>query len=158
MLAALYESWTLPLAVILIVPMTMLSALFGVWLTGGDNNVFVQVGLVVLMGLACKNAILIVEFARELEIQGKGIIEAALEACRLRLRPIVMTSIAFIAGTIPLILGHGAGAEVRGVTGITVFSGMLGVTLFGLFLTPVFYVTLRKFVTRGKAEREVLPA
>ncbi|CAI1743621.1 Efflux pump membrane transporter BepE [Serratia marcescens] len=145
-LAALYESWTLPLAVILIVPMTMLSALFGVWLTGGDNNVFVQVGLVVLMGLACKNAILIVEFARELEMQGKGIVEAALEACRLRLRPIVMTSIAFIAGTIPLILGHGAGAEVRGVTGITVFSGMLGVTLFGLFLTPVFYVTLRRLV------------
>ncbi len=150
-LAALYESWTLPLAVILIVPMTMLSALFGVWITGGDNNVFVQVGLVVLMGLACKNAILIVEFARELELQGKGIIEAALEACRLRLRPIVMTSIAFIAGTIPLILGHGAGAEVRGVTGITVFSGMLGVTLFGLFLTPVFYVTLRKLVTRKPA-------
>ncbi|WP_037032977.1 MULTISPECIES: efflux RND transporter permease subunit [unclassified Rahnella] len=149
-LAALYESWTLPLAVILIVPMTMLSALFGVWLTGGDNNVFVQVGLVVLMGLACKNAILIVEFARELELQGKGIIESALEACRLRLRPIVMTSIAFIAGTIPLILGHGAGAEVRGVTGITVFSGMLGVTLFGLFLTPVFYVALRKLVTRKK--------
>ena len=157
-LAALYESWTLPLAVILIVPMTMLSALFGVWLTGGDNNVFVQVGLVVLMGLACKNAILIVEFARELEMQGKGIMEAALEACRLRLRPIVMTSIAFIAGTIPLILGHGAGAEVRGVTGITVFSGMLGVTLFGLFLTPVFYVTLRKFVTRGKAVKDVSPA
>jgi multidrug efflux pump len=100
------------------------------------------------MGLACKNAILIVEFARELEIQGKGIVEAALEACRLRLRPIVMTSIAFIAGTIPLILGEGAGAEVRGVTGITVFSGMLGVTLFGLFLTPVFYVALRKLVTR----------
>ncbi|WP_337013399.1 multidrug efflux RND transporter permease subunit OqxB [Pantoea sp. AS142] len=147
-LAALYESWTLPLAVILIVPMTLLSALFGVWLTGGDNNVFVQVGLVVLMGLACKNAILIVEFARELEIQGKGIVEAALEACRLRLRPIVMTSIAFIAGTIPLIMGEGAGAEVRGVTGITVFSGMLGVTLFGLFLTPVFYVALRKLVTR----------
>jgi len=151
-LAALYESWTLPLAVILIVPMTMLSALFGVWLTGGDNNVFVQVGLVVLMGLACKNAILIVEFARELEIQGKGIVEAALEACRLRLRPIVMTSIAFIAGTIPLILGEGAGAEVRGVTGITVFSGMLGVTLFGLFLTPVFYVALRK---RGRAGQVV---
>ncbi|KOC89287.1 multidrug efflux RND transporter permease subunit OqxB [Winslowiella iniecta] len=149
-LAALYESWTLPLAVILIVPMTLLSALVGVWLTGGDNNVFVQVGLVVLMGLACKNAILIVEFARELELQGKGIIESALEACRLRLRPIVMTSIAFIAGTIPLILGHGAGAEVRGVTGITVFSGMLGVTLFGLFLTPVFYVALRKLVTRQR--------
>lgn len=157
-LAALYESWTLPLAVILIVPMTMLSALFGVWLTGGDNNVFVQVGLVVLMGLACKNAILIVEFARELEIQGKGIMEAALEACRLRLRPIVMTSIAFIAGTIPLILGHGAGAEVRGVTGITVFSGMLGVTLFGLFLTPVFYVTLRKLVSRSKPVQEDLRA
>ncbi|PAW36634.1 multidrug efflux RND transporter permease subunit [Pantoea vagans] len=157
-LAALYESWTLPLAVILIVPMTMLSALFGVWLTGGDNNVFVQVGLVVLMGLACKNAILIVEFARELEIQGKGIIEAALEACRLRLRPIVMTSIAFIAGTIPLILGEGAGAEVRGVTGITVFSGMLGVTLFGLFLTPVFYVALRRLVTRRSDNAESVTA
>ncbi|MEG3790851.1 multidrug efflux RND transporter permease subunit [Lysobacter sp. CCNWLW3] len=143
-LAALYESWTLPLAVILIVPMCMLSALLGVWLTGGDNNVFVQVGLVVLMGLACKNAILIVEFARELELQGKGIVEAALEACRLRLRPIVMTSIAFIAGTVPLVLSHGAGAEIRSVTGITVFAGMLGVTLFGLFLTPVFYVALRK--------------
>ncbi|TWH99721.1 multidrug efflux pump [Luteimonas cucumeris] len=147
-LAALYESWTLPLAVILIVPMTLLSALIGVGLTGGDNNVFVQVGLVVLMGLACKNAILIVEFARELEMQGKGIIEAALEACRLRLRPIVMTSIAFIAGTIPLVIGSGAGAEVRSVTGITVFSGMLGVTLFGLFLTPVFYVALRKLANR----------
>jgi len=157
-LAALYESWTLPLAVILIVPMTLLSALFGVWLTGGDNNVFVQVGLVVLMGLACKNAILIVEFARELEIQGKGIVEAALEACRLRLRPIVMTSIAFIAGTVPLILGEGAGAEVRGVTGITVFSGMLGVTLFGLFLTPVFYVALRKLVTRRSGDAETVTA
>jgi multidrug efflux pump len=147
-LAALYESWTLPLAVILIVPMCMLSALLGVKLTGGDNNTFVQVGLVVLMGLACKNAILIVEFARELELQGKGIVEAALEACRLRLRPIVMTSIAFIAGTVPLVLSHGAGAEVRSVTGITVFAGMLGVTVFGLFLTPVFYVGLRKLVTR----------
>ncbi|MEG3158037.1 efflux RND transporter permease subunit [Lysobacter zhanggongensis] len=147
-LAALYESWTLPLAVILIVPMCMLSALTAVWLTGGDNNVFVQVGLVVLMGLACKNAILIVEFARELEIQGKGIVEAALEACRLRLRPIVMTSIAFIAGTVPLVLASGAGAEVRSATGITVFAGMLGVTVFGLFLTPVFYVALRKLVSR----------
>ena len=147
-LAALYESWTLPLAVILIVPMTLLSALVGVWLTGGDNNVFVQVGLVVLMGLACKNAILIVEFARELELQGKGIVEAALEACRLRLRPIVMTSIAFIAGTVPLVFSSGAGAEVRSVTGITVFAGMLGVTVFGLFLTPVFYVALRKLVQR----------
>lgn len=147
-LAALYESWTLPLAVILIVPMTLLSALAGVWLTGGDNNVFVQVGLVVLMGLACKNAILIVEFARELEMQGKGIVESALEACRLRLRPIVMTSVAFIAGTVPLVLSTGAGAEVRSVTGITVFAGMLGVTLFGLFLTPVFYVALRKLAGR----------
>ncbi|KFN43935.1 efflux RND transporter permease subunit [Arenimonas oryziterrae] len=147
-LAALYESWTLPLAVILIVPMTLLSALVGVWLTGGDNNVFVQVGLVVLMGLACKNAILIVEFARELEMQGMGVVEAALEACRLRLRPIVMTSIAFIAGTVPLVLGSGAGSEVRSVTGITVFAGMLGVTLFGLFLTPVFYVALRKLIAR----------
>ncbi|MDI9238132.1 multidrug efflux RND transporter permease subunit [Lysobacter sp. LF1] len=146
-LAALYESWTLPLAVILIVPMCMLSALLGVYMTG-DNNVFVQVGLVVLMGLACKNAILIVEFARELEMQGKGIVEAALEACRLRLRPIVMTSIAFIAGTVPLVLSHGAGAEVRQATGITVFSGMIGVTLFGLFLTPVFYVALRKLANR----------
>jgi len=147
-LAALYESWVLPLAVILIVPMTLLSALTGVWLTGGDNNVFVQVGLVVLMGLACKNAILIVEFARELELQGKGVVEAALEACRLRLRPIVMTSIAFIAGTVPLVFSHGAGAEVRSVTGITVFAGMLGVTLFGLLLTPVFYVGLRKWMNK----------
>ncbi|MGN7833698.1 efflux RND transporter permease subunit [Pseudoxanthomonas sp. 22568] len=147
-LAALYESWTLPLAVILIVPMTLLSALLGVWLTNGDNNVFVQVGLVVLMGLACKNAILIVEFARELELQGKSIVESALEACRLRLRPIVMTSVAFIAGTVPLVLSTGAGAEVRSVTGITVFAGMLGVTLFGLFLTPVFYVALRKLAHR----------
>ena len=105
--------------------------------------VVVQVGLVVLMGLACKNAILIVEFARELELQGNGTIQAALEACRLRLRPIVMTSVAFIAGTVPLVLSHGAGAEVRSATGITVFAGMIGVTLFGLFLTPVFYVGLR---------------
>jgi multidrug efflux pump len=146
-LAALYESWTLPLAVILIVPMCMLAALVGVYMTG-DNNVFVQVGLVVLMGLACKNAILIVEFARELELQGKGIVESALEACRLRLRPIVMTSIAFIAGTVPLVFSHGAGAEIRQATGITVFSGMIGVTLFGLFLTPVFYVALRKLANR----------
>ena len=147
-LAALYESWTLPLAIVLIVPMCMLSALLGVWLNGGDNNVFVQIGLVVLMGLACKNAILIVEFARDLELQGKGIVEAALTACRLRLRPIVMTSMAFIAGTVPLVFSSGAGAEVRSITGITVFAGMLGVTLFGLFLTPVFYVALRKLAGR----------
>ncbi|PMR70478.1 efflux RND transporter permease subunit [Halomonas heilongjiangensis] len=153
-LAALYESWTLPLAVILIVPMCMLSALIGVKLTGGDNNIFVQVGLVVLIGLACKNAILIVEFARELELQGRGIVEAALEACRLRLRPIIMTSITFTAAVVPLMLAGGAGAEVRQALGIAVFAGMLGVTLFGLFLTPVFYVALRKLVTRDRAEPE----
>lgn len=143
-LAALYESWTLPLAVILIVPMCMLSALIGVWFGGGDNNIFVQVGLVVLIGLACKNAILIVEFARELELQGRGIVEAALEACRLRLRPIIMTSITFTAAVVPLVLATGAGAEVRQALGTAVFAGMIGVTLFGLFLTPVFYVALRK--------------
>jgi multidrug efflux pump len=147
-LAALYESWVLPLAVILIVPMSMLAALAGVWYTGGDNNIFVQVGLVVLMGLASKNAILIVEFARELESQGRGIVEAALEACRLRLRPIVMTSTAFIAGVVALMLSSGAGAEVRHAMGVTVFAGMIGVTLFGLFLTPVFYVALRKLASR----------
>jgi biotin carboxyl carrier protein len=150
-LAALFESWTLPLAVILMVPVCMCAALLGVWLTGGDNNIFVQVGLVVLMGLACKNAILIVEFARELEMQGKGVVEAALEACRLRLRPIVMTSIAFIAGSIPLLSSSGAGSEVRAATGMTVFAGMLGVTVFGLFLTPVFYVSLRKLARRKPA-------
>ncbi|WP_018918773.1 efflux RND transporter permease subunit [Vreelandella zhanjiangensis] len=143
-LAALYESWTLPLAVILIVPMSMLAALIGVWFGGGDNNIFVQVGLVVLIGLACKNAILIVEFARELELQGKGVVEAALEACQLRLRPIIMTSIAFTAAVLPSVIATGAGAEVRAALGTAVFAGMIGVTLFGLFLTPVFYVALRK--------------
>ena len=164
-LAALYESWVLPLAVILIVPMCMLSALLGVSLTGGDNNVFVQVGLVVLMGLACKNAILIVEFARELELDGRGTVEAALEACRLRLRPIVMTSIAFVAGVTPLLVAAGAGSEVRRVMGVTVFAGMLGVTLFGLLLTPVFYVGIRKLsgrkvhsAARERASATALPA
>ncbi|EPC00998.1 transporter [Litchfieldella anticariensis FP35 = DSM 16096] len=158
-LAALYESWTLPLAVILIVPMCMLSALLGVRFMGGDNNIFVQVGLVVLIGLACKNAILIVEFARELEMQGRGIIEAALEACRLRLRPIIMTSITFTAAVVPLMLGSGAGSEVRQALGVAVFAGMLGVTLFGLFLTPVFYVALRKLAERfRRAPQETLPA
>jgi multidrug efflux pump len=162
-LAALYESWTLPLAVILIVPMALLAALTGVWLVGGDNNVFVQVGLVVLMGLASKNAILIVEFARELEHQGRDIVTAAIEASRLRLRPIVMTSVAFIAGVTPLVFSSGAGAEVRQATGITVFAGMIGVTVFGLFLTPVFYVALRKLAERMKrpsaatAHVELLP-
>ncbi|MCY1366194.1 Multidrug resistance protein MexB [compost metagenome] len=143
-MAVLYESWILPFSVILIVPASIFSALFGVWLSGGDNNIFVQVGLVVLMGLACKNAILIVEFARELEMQGRATIEATIEACRLRLRPIIMTSIAFIAGSVPLLLGQGAGGEIRLATGVTVFAGMLGVTLFGLFLTPIFYVVMRK--------------
>ncbi|WP_083005187.1 efflux RND transporter permease subunit [Halomonas sp. GT] len=143
-LAALYESWTLPLAVILIVPMSMLAALIGVWFGGGDNNIFVQVGLVVLIGLACKNAILIVEFARELELQGISVVDAALEACRLRLRPIIMTSIAFTAAVLPSVIATGAGAEVRAALGTAVFAGMIGVTLFGLFLTPVFYVALRK--------------
>jgi multidrug efflux pump len=143
-LAALYESWTLPLAVILIVPMSMLAALIGVWFGGGDNNIFVQVGLVVLIGLACKNAILIVEFARELELQGMSVVDAALEACRLRLRPIIMTSIAFTAAVLPSVVATGAGAEVRAALGTAVFAGMIGVTLFGLFLTPVFYVALRK--------------
>jgi len=157
-LAALYESWSLPLAVILIVPMSVLAALFGVWLTGGDNNIFVQVGLVVLMGLACKNAILIVEFARELEHPGRGIVAAAIEASRLRLRPIVMTSVAFIAGVVPLVLGSGAGAEVRQAMGITVFAGMIGVTLLGLFLTPGFYVALRALVSRHDHKAAPVPS
>src|SRR5690606_35741221 len=147
-LAALYESWTLPLAVILIVPMCMLSALIGVWFGGGDNNIFVQVGLAVLMGLACKNAVLIVEFARGLEAAGMETVEAALEACRLRLDTIIMTSITITAEVVPLVLAHGAGYEVRQAVGTAVFAGMIGVTLFGLFLTPVFYVALRKLVTR----------
>ena len=143
-LAAMYESMTLPLAIILIVPMSLLSALLGVWITNGDNNIFTQIGLMVLVGLSVKNAILIVEFARELEMQGRGIVEAAVEASRLRLRPILMTSIAFIMGVVPLVLSSGAGAEMRRAMGIAVFFGMLGVTLFGLMLTPVFYVLLRK--------------
>jgi len=143
-LAALYESLTLPLAVILIVPMSILSALVGVWLTDGDNNIFTQIGLMVLVGLSAKNAILIVEFARELEMQGRTIVQAAIEASRLRLRPILMTSIAFIMGVVPLVLSTGAGSEMRHAMGVAVFFGMLGVTLFGLMLTPVFYVILRK--------------
>lgn len=143
-LAAQYESLTLPLAVILIVPMCMLCAIAGVWLTRGDNNIFTQIGLIVLVGLACKNAILIVEFARELELEGKTPIDAAIEATRLRLRPILMTSLAFIMGVVPLVISSGAGAEMRHAMGIAVFSGMLGVTLFGLLLTPVFYVMFRK--------------
>ena len=142
-LAAQYESLTLPLAVIMIVPMGILSAILGIYLTHGDNNIFTQISLFVLAGLACKNAILIVEFARELEHHGKTTIEAAVEASRLRLRPILMTSFAFIMGVLPLALSHGAGAEMRQAIGIAVFSGMLGVTFFGLIFTPVFYVLFR---------------
>src|SRR6267142_5344261 len=137
-LAAQYESWSLPLAVILIVPMGQLSAITGVWLTRGDNNIFTQIAFLVLVGLASKNAILIVEFARELERRGRSSVDAALEASHIRLRPILMTSFAFIMGVIPLVLSRGAGAEMRHAMGVAVFSGMLGVTGFGLALTPVF--------------------
>jgi multidrug efflux pump len=147
-LAAQYESLFLPLAIILIVPMCLFSAITGVWFTGGDNNIFTQIGLFVLIGLACKNAILIVEFARELEIQGEETFKAAIRAARLRLRPILMTSFAFIMGVVPLVLSSGAGAEMRHAMGIAVFFGMLGVTFFGLFLTPVFYVLLRALEKR----------
>jgi len=157
-LAAQYESWTLPLAVILIVPMSILCALIGVKVTGGDNNVFTQIALFVLVGLASKNAILIVEFARELEDHGRTVLQAALEACRLRLRPILMTSIAFIMGVVPLVFSSGAGAEMRHAMGVAVFAGMLGVTFFGLFLTPVFYVLLRTLAQKiGKKSHETAP-
>jgi gold/copper resistance efflux pump len=147
-LAAQYNSWLLPLAVLLIVPMCLLSAILGVWLVEGDNNVFVQIGLVVLVGLAAKNAILIVEFARTLEAEGASPLEAVIHACQLRLRPILMTSLAFIAGVVPLVFASGAGAEMRHAMGVAVFAGMLGVTLFGLFLTPVFYVVMRSLALR----------
>jgi hydrophobe/amphiphile efflux-1 (HAE1) family protein len=143
-LAAQYESFRLPFAVLLIVPMALLSAMIGVWITDGDNNIFTQIGLIVLIGLAAKNAILIVEFAVKLREEGKGIVEAALEASRLRLRPILMTSIAFIAGVFPLVISTGAGAEMRREMGVAVFAGMIGVTIFGLFLTPIFYVVLER--------------
>src|SRR5580765_5458054 len=150
-LAAQYESWSLPLAVILIVPMSLLCALTGIWLTKGDNNIFTQIGFLVLIRLACKNAILIVEFARELHLQGRSAVEAALEACRIRLRPILMTSFAFIMGVLPLVFSSGAGAEMRHAMGVAVFSGMLGVTFFGLILTPIFYVTILHIVERRRA-------
>ena len=150
-LAALYESWSLPLAVILIVPMTLLSAITGVIIAGSDNNIFTQIGLIVLVGLACKNAILIVEFAKDKQDEGMTPLAAVLEACRLRLRPILMTSFAFIMGVVPLVLSSGAGAEMRHAMGVAVFSGMLGVTFFGLLLTPVFYVLIRNYVGRKQA-------
>jgi hydrophobe/amphiphile efflux-1 (HAE1) family protein len=153
LLVALYESWTLPLSVILIVPMCLLSAIAGVWLMGMDNNILTQVGLIVLVGLASKNAILIVEFARHLEQQGIPLYEAAVEASKLRLRPILMTSFAFILGVIPLAIATGAGAEMRQALGVTVFSGMLGVTFFGLIFTPVFYVLCRKLSMLVKGQK-----
>jgi multidrug efflux pump len=155
-LGALYESVSLPLVVILIVPMCLLSAILGVQLAGGDNNVFTQIGLIVLVGLACKNAILIVEFARDREAQGESIWQAVLDACRLRLRPILMTSLAFIMGVVPLVTSHGAGAEMRRAMGVAVFSGMLGVTFFGLLLTPVFYLVIRRLVVARR--RSLVPA
>ena len=163
-LAAQYESWSLPLVIILIVPMTLFSAIAGVWLLHGDNNVFTQISLIVLVGLACKNAILIVEFAREKQLQeGMNRVDAVLEACRLRLRPILMTSLAFTMGVIPLVLSTGAGSEMRQAIGIAVFFGMLGVTAFGLVLTPVFYVVIQRLAegrdrTKSPAGAKLSPA
>ena len=156
-LAAQYESFRLPLAIILILPMCLLFAITGVWLKGSDNNIFTQIGFIVLIGLACKNAILIVEFAKHHQDQGRSPMEAAIEACQLRLRPILMTSIAFIAGVFPLVKSQGAGAEMRQAMGVAVFAGMIGVTLFGLFLTPVFYVTLMKLGWKRNTKPVVKP-
>ncbi|HMH68803.1 MAG TPA: efflux RND transporter permease subunit [Pinirhizobacter sp.] len=154
-LASLYESLSLPLAVILIVPMVLLSAISGVFLTGGDNNIFTQIGLIVLVGLACKNAILIVEFAKDAQDRGLSRRDAVLEAARLRLRPILMTSFAFIMGVVPLVTSHGAGAEMRHAMGVAVFAGMLGVTFFGLLYTPLFYVIIRGWTERSAERRRL---
>ena len=143
-----YESWSLPLSIILIVPMCLLAALVGIFLAKLDVNIFVQIGLIVLIGLAAKNAILIVEFAKQQEDTGKPRFEATVDACRLRLRPILMTSFAFILGVVPLVLAKGAGAEMRFTLGLAVFSGMLGVTIFGIFFTPIFYYVIRWFAAR----------
>ena len=148
-----YNSWSRPFAVLLIAPMSLLAAIAGVWLTGGDNNIFTQIGFVVLVGLAAKNAILIVEFARAKEQEGDDPLAAVLEAAHLRLRPILMTSLAFIAGVVPLVLASGEGAEMRHAMGIVVFAGMVGVTLFGLVLTPVFYVVVRKLALRREVRK-----
>jgi multidrug efflux pump subunit AcrB len=147
--SAEYESFALSTAIILIVPMCLLSGIFGVWLRGMDNNIFTQIGFVVLAGLSAKNAVLIVEFAKQQQEHGLNRFEAAVEAARLRLRPILMTSFAFILGVVPLVIAKGAGAEMRRAIGTTVFFGMLGVTFFGIFLTPVFYVSIRWLVERG---------
>jgi multidrug efflux pump len=150
-LSAQYESWSLPLSIILIVPMCLLASIVGIWLMNLDNNIFTQIGLVVLVGLAAKNAILIVEFAKQRQDQGAGRIEATIDACRLRLRPILMTSFAFILGVVPLVLAQGAGAEMRVALGVAVFSGMLGVTIFGLFFTPVFYSFIMRFAGKNRS-------
>jgi multidrug efflux pump len=156
-LAAQYESLSLPLAIVLIVPMCLLPAITAVRLDHGDNNIFMQIGLLVLVGLACKNAILIVEFAKHLqEDRGRDPLAAVLEAAHLRLRPILMTSMAFVMGVVPLALATGAGAEVRHALGVTVFAGMLGVTAFGLLLTPVFYVLVRRVTARLGAARTTI--
>src|SRR5690606_15144094 len=152
-LAAQYERLSLPLAVILIVPMCMLSAVAGILLLNSEINIFTQIGFFVLIALASKNAILIVEFARELQAQGHSIVEAALEASRLRLRPIIMTSFAFVFGVLPLAIASGAGAEIRQAMGIATFFGMLGVTFFGIFFTPLFYVVIQSYVAR-RAQRK----
>ncbi len=152
LLTAQYESWSLPLAIILIVPLCLLFAILGVWMRGMENNILTQIGFVVLIGLASKNAILIVEFAKQHEDAGSDRFNAATEAAQLRLRPILMTSFAFILGVVPLVIASGAGAEMRQVLGTAVFSGMLGVTLLGLFLTPVFYVVIRGLVTRREVK------
>jgi multidrug efflux pump subunit AcrB len=156
-LTAQYESWSLPIAIILIVPLCILFALLGVWMRGMANNILTQIGFIVLIGLASKNAILIVEFAKQQEDLGKDRVSAALEAARLRLRPILMTAFSFILGVVPLALARGAGAEMRRTLGTAVFSGMLGVTLVGLFLTPVFYVIIRALVT-AREQTDPLPS
>jgi multidrug efflux pump len=149
-LAAQYESWALPLAVILVVPMCLLCSVAGVVMAGMDINIFTQIGFVVLVGLACKNAILIVEYARARNLEGLSVFDATLDACRLRLRPIIMTSFAFIFGVVPLVLGQGAGAEMRRTLGTAVFAGMLGVTLFGILLTPVFFYVIQNIANWRK--------
>src|SRR5437016_4247992 len=149
-LAGLYESWSLPWAVILVVPMCLLSALAGIALAQMDVNIFVQVGFVVLVGLACKNAILIVEFARDRQQEGATRFDAAVDAAKVRLRPIIMTSFAFVLGVFPLVVTQGAGAEMRQTLGTAVFAGMIGVTLFGIFLTPVFFYVIRRFAAPAR--------
>jgi len=157
-LAAQYESWSLPLAVIMVVPMCILSSVIGVVISGFDVNIFTQIGFVVLVGLASKNAILIVEFAKERKTHGLTGREATMDACRQRFRPILMTSFAFILGVVPLVLGHGAGAEMRQTLGTAVFSGMLGVTIFGVFLTPTFYYVIQGLFDRGGKPAATTPA